>query len=93
MATEQQLRVINAVVAEELGRGLVIDCKPSAVRALLIAFGIRILEATQADSWEMGAVEADDDIPCYVCGGTGDGIGDTDCLGCEGTGKEADNEQ
>lgn len=36
--------------------------------------------------------KAIDDAPCYVCGGTGDGIGNTDCPVCFGTGKETNDE-
>ena len=32
------------------------------------------------------------DVLCCVCGGTGDGVGDTDCPSCLGTGKDTDDD-
>lgn len=61
MITDQQLKVIKRVATDEVcsyGAEPQTVYERAAVQRM-IRYGIRVLEATQPDSWEMGAVEAD----------------------------------
>jgi len=63
MITDQQRRVIRAAACEEVSRWSREPRTPYEMGAvsLLAAFGIRVLEATQPDSWEMCAMEDGDE--------------------------------
>ena len=63
MVTEHQLEVIRRKAIEEVCRLSGEPTTPYERGAVsrLMAYGLRILQATQSDSWEIAALEANDE--------------------------------